>query len=62
MGKLSCTTEIQAAFILSSLVTFISGLLILFLSRLLWKGIKKWKNIKGTGILLVSFLIWDPTV
>ncbi|XP_054575911.1 potassium channel subfamily U member 1 [Eptesicus fuscus] len=56
MGKLSCTTEIQAAFILSSLVTFLSGLLILFLFRLLWRSIKKRQNIKGTGILLKLIL------
>nr|KAF6374001.1 hypothetical protein mPipKuh1_007072 [Pipistrellus kuhlii] len=55
IGKLYCTTEIQAAFILSSLVTFLSGLLILFLFRLLFR-IKKWQNFKGTGILLKLIL------
>lgn len=62
LGKTSCTTEIQAAFILSSFLTFFSGLLVLFIFRIIWKIIKKWQNIKGTGIILVSFLIWDPTV
>lgn len=60
--KMTCTADVQAAFILSSFMTFFSGLLMLFISRLMWRSIKKWQNIKGTGILLVSFLIWDPTV
>ncbi|XP_072806379.1 potassium channel subfamily U member 1 isoform X1 [Vicugna pacos] len=47
-----CTAKIQAAFILSSFVTFISGLLILLISRVIWRGIKKWQNIKRKGILL----------
>uniref|UniRef100_F6ZIC7 Potassium channel subfamily U member 1 n=1 Tax=Equus caballus TaxID=9796 RepID=F6ZIC7_HORSE len=45
MGKTSCTIEIQAAFILSSFVTFFSGLLILFFSRLCWRALKKWANL-----------------
>ncbi|KAM7111741.1 potassium channel subfamily U member 1 [Molossus nigricans] len=52
LGRKSCTREIQAAFILSSLATFLGGLLILFISRILWRIIKNWQNIKGTGILL----------
>nr|XP_023486309.1 potassium channel subfamily U member 1 isoform X1 [Equus caballus] len=52
MGKTSCTIEIQAAFILSSFVTFFSGLLILFFSRLCWRALKKWRDIKGAGLLL----------
>ncbi|MBZ3868975.1 Potassium channel subfamily U member 1 [Sciurus carolinensis] len=51
-GKTTCTSEIQAAFILSSFVTFFSGLLILFLCRLLWKVIKKGGNFQGTGFIL----------
>ena len=60
--KMACSIEIQAAFILSSFVTFFVGLLILFIFRLIWRTIKKWQNIKGIGIILVSFLIWDRTV
>ncbi|XP_036105666.1 potassium channel subfamily U member 1 [Molossus molossus] len=52
LGRKSCTREIQFAFILSSLATFLGGLLILFISRILWRIIKNWQNIKGTGILL----------
>uniref|UniRef100_A0A8D2D504 Potassium channel subfamily U member 1 n=1 Tax=Sciurus vulgaris TaxID=55149 RepID=A0A8D2D504_SCIVU len=51
-GKTTCTSEIQAAFILSSFVTFFSGLLILYLCRLLWKVIKKGGNFQGTGFIL----------
>nr|XP_040124829.1 potassium channel subfamily U member 1 isoform X2 [Ictidomys tridecemlineatus] len=51
-GKTTCTTEVQAAFILSSFVTFFSGLLILFLCRLLWRIIKKGGNFQGTGFVL----------
>ncbi|KAM5275992.1 potassium channel subfamily U member 1 [Hipposideros larvatus] len=54
--KTSCTTEVQAAFILSSFVTFFSGLLILFIFRLTWRAIKKWQNVKGTGFLLKLIL------
>uniref|UniRef100_A0A8B7WGX0 Potassium channel subfamily U member 1 n=1 Tax=Castor canadensis TaxID=51338 RepID=A0A8B7WGX0_CASCN len=54
-GKMSCTIEIQAAFILASLVTFISGLVILFIFRLLGKVIKKWQN-KKTGIFWKLFV------
>uniref|UniRef100_A0A7N5JS41 Potassium channel subfamily U member 1 n=1 Tax=Ailuropoda melanoleuca TaxID=9646 RepID=A0A7N5JS41_AILME len=50
------TNEIQAAFILSSFVTFFLGLLILLTFRLIWRSIKKWQNIKGTGILLELLL------
>nr|KAF6427718.1 potassium calcium-activated channel subfamily U member 1 [Rousettus aegyptiacus] len=56
LGKTSCTTEIQAAFILSSFLTFFSGLLVLFVFRIIWKIIKKWQNIKGTGIILELIL------
>ncbi|XP_054556854.1 potassium channel subfamily U member 1 isoform X2 [Talpa occidentalis] len=56
LGKIYCTSEIQVAFILSSFVTFFSGLLILFIFRLIWRVIRKWKNIKGTGILLELIL------
>uniref|UniRef100_A0A8C0DMK5 Potassium channel subfamily U member 1 n=1 Tax=Balaenoptera musculus TaxID=9771 RepID=A0A8C0DMK5_BALMU len=52
LGKMSCTAEIQAAFILSSLVTFFSGLLILLISRLIWRSIKKWQKSEGKGIFL----------
>uniref|UniRef100_A0A8C3WFP1 Potassium channel subfamily U member 1 n=1 Tax=Catagonus wagneri TaxID=51154 RepID=A0A8C3WFP1_9CETA len=54
LGKMSCTVEIQAAFILSSIVTFFSGLFILLISRLIWRGIKKWQKSKGKDIFLVS--------
>uniref|UniRef100_A0A2K6FKY4 Potassium channel subfamily U member 1 n=1 Tax=Propithecus coquereli TaxID=379532 RepID=A0A2K6FKY4_PROCO len=54
-GKISCTTEIQAAFILSSFVTFFSGLIILFVSRLVWRIIKRWRRLKGTGVFLELF-------
>nr|XP_019603636.1 PREDICTED: potassium channel subfamily U member 1 [Rhinolophus sinicus] len=56
LGKITCTAEVQAAFILSSFMTFFSGLLILFISRLTWRSIKKWQNIKGTGMLLKLIL------
>uniref|UniRef100_A0A8D0UFD4 RCK N-terminal domain-containing protein n=1 Tax=Sus scrofa TaxID=9823 RepID=A0A8D0UFD4_PIG len=51
-GKMSCTAEIQAAFILSSIVTFFSGLFILLTSRLIWRGIEKRQKSKGKGIFL----------
>uniref|UniRef100_A0A8C7EQ09 Potassium channel subfamily U member 1 n=1 Tax=Neovison vison TaxID=452646 RepID=A0A8C7EQ09_NEOVI len=51
-----CPSEIQVAFILSSFVTFFLGLLILLIFRLIWRTIKKWQNIKGTGILLELLL------
>ncbi|XP_042555562.1 potassium channel subfamily U member 1 [Dipodomys spectabilis] len=50
-GKIFCTTEIQAAFILSSFVTFFSGLAILYIFRLLWKFIKKHHKRKEKDIL-----------
>nr|XP_037839777.1 potassium channel subfamily U member 1 [Chlorocebus sabaeus] len=53
--KMSCTTEIQVAFILSSFMTFISGLVILLIFRLIWRTVKKWQIIKGTGIILELF-------
>nr|XP_025741773.1 potassium channel subfamily U member 1 [Callorhinus ursinus] len=53
---MACSSEIQAAFILSSFVTFFLGLLILLICRLIWRTIKKWQNIKGTGILLELLL------
>eukprot|EP00071_Canis_lupus_P026215 XP_022259772.1 potassium channel subfamily U member 1 isoform X2 [Canis lupus familiaris] len=53
---MACSTEIQAAFIFSSFVTFFLGLLFLFIFRLIWRTIKKWQNIKGTGILLELLL------
>uniref|UniRef100_A0A673TAF0 Potassium channel subfamily U member 1 n=1 Tax=Suricata suricatta TaxID=37032 RepID=A0A673TAF0_SURSU len=52
LGRMACTTEVQVAFILSSFVTFFIGLFFLFVFRLLWKAIKKWQNIKATGIIL----------
>ena len=52
MEKLSCTTEIQAVFILSSIVIFFCGFLILFISRFIRRNFKKWK--KSKGIFLVS--------
>ncbi|XP_011542726.1 potassium channel subfamily U member 1 isoform X1 [Homo sapiens] len=55
LPKMSCTTEIQAAFILSSFVTFFSGLIILLIFRLIWRSVKKWQIIKGTGIILELF-------
>ncbi|XP_045316822.1 potassium channel subfamily U member 1 isoform X2 [Leopardus geoffroyi] len=53
---MACSIEIQAAFILSSFMTFFVGLLILFIFRLIWRTIKKWQNIKGTGIILELLL------
>ncbi|XP_053434809.1 potassium channel subfamily U member 1 [Nycticebus coucang] len=50
--KISCTSEIQTAFILSSFATFLGGLVILFIFRLIKRTIIKWENIKGTGIIL----------
>ncbi|XP_069872139.1 potassium channel subfamily U member 1 [Dipodomys merriami] len=50
-GKIFCTTEIQAAFIISSFVTFFSGLAILYIFRLLWKFIKKHHKRKEKDIL-----------
>ncbi|KAM4836632.1 potassium channel subfamily U member 1 [Thomomys bottae] len=50
-GKISCTAEIQAAFILSSFVTFFSGLAILFIFRLIWKLIKRRHKRKEKEIL-----------
>ncbi|ELR48821.1 Potassium channel subfamily U member 1, partial [Bos mutus] len=47
MEKLSCTTEIQAVFILSSIVIFFCGFLILFISRFIGRNFKKWKKSKG---------------
>ncbi|KAF4026187.1 hypothetical protein G4228_018296 [Cervus hanglu yarkandensis] len=45
--KMSCTTEIQAVFILSSTVIFFCGFLILFISRFIARNFKKWKKNKG---------------
>ncbi|KAB0373428.1 hypothetical protein FD755_015087 [Muntiacus reevesi] len=45
--KISCTTEIQAVFILSSTVIFFCGFLILFISRFISRNFKKWKKNKG---------------
>uniref|UniRef100_A0A8C6CPF4 Potassium channel subfamily U member 1 n=1 Tax=Moschus moschiferus TaxID=68415 RepID=A0A8C6CPF4_MOSMO len=47
LEKLFCTTEIQAVFILSSIVIFLSGFLILFISRFIRRKFKKWKKSKG---------------
>ncbi|XP_057553290.1 potassium channel subfamily U member 1 [Hippopotamus amphibius kiboko] len=52
LEKMSCTIEIRAAFILSSLVTFFSGLLILLISRLIWRSFKKWQGSNGKGNFL----------
>ncbi|XP_021573096.1 potassium channel subfamily U member 1-like, partial [Carlito syrichta] len=57
MGKFSCTAEIQAAFILSSFVTFLGGLIILFISRLTWRSVEIWKNTKGMRNILSLFLL-----
>uniref|UniRef100_A0A8C2PF03 RCK N-terminal domain-containing protein n=1 Tax=Capra hircus TaxID=9925 RepID=A0A8C2PF03_CAPHI len=46
-GKLSCTTEIQAVFILSSTVIFFCGFLVLFISRFIRRSFNKWKKSKG---------------
>nr|XP_048312407.1 potassium channel subfamily U member 1 isoform X3 [Myodes glareolus] len=50
-----CTTEIQAAFILCSFMTFFGGLIILLAFRLILKFSKKWQTFKGTGIILELF-------
>uniref|UniRef100_A0A5F9D7B7 Potassium channel subfamily U member 1 n=1 Tax=Oryctolagus cuniculus TaxID=9986 RepID=A0A5F9D7B7_RABIT len=62
LGKMSCTSEIQAAFILTPFVTFFTGLIILFIFRLIWSIFRKWQTINGTGIILVSLPIPDPSV
>ncbi|XP_064224755.1 potassium channel subfamily U member 1 [Aotus nancymaae] len=54
-AKISCTTEIQTAFILSSFITFFGGLIILLIFRWIWRVVKKWRIIKGTGIILELF-------
>uniref|UniRef100_H0XKA6 Potassium calcium-activated channel subfamily U member 1 n=1 Tax=Otolemur garnettii TaxID=30611 RepID=H0XKA6_OTOGA len=48
----ACTSEIQTGFILSSFATFLGGLFILYLFRLIRRSLIKWENIKGTGIIL----------
>ncbi|XP_077000735.1 potassium channel subfamily U member 1 isoform X2 [Tamandua tetradactyla] len=53
---MTCPSEIQVAFILSSFVTFFSGLLILYLFRIIWMHFKKCQHFEGTGILLELFL------
>uniref|UniRef100_A0A8C5VWV5 Potassium channel subfamily U member 1 n=1 Tax=Microcebus murinus TaxID=30608 RepID=A0A8C5VWV5_MICMU len=55
LGKISCTAEIQLAFILSSFVTFFSGLIILFVSRLVCRIIKRWQSLNRTGVFLELF-------
>nr|XP_044986495.1 potassium channel subfamily U member 1 [Jaculus jaculus] len=50
--KISCTIEIQAAFVLSSVVTFFGGLIILITFRLLLKCLRKCQRVKGAGIVL----------
>ncbi|ERE89630.1 potassium channel subfamily U member 1-like protein [Cricetulus griseus] len=50
-----CTIEIQAAFILSSFVTFFGGLIILFIFRLILRVSKRFQTIKCTGIVLELF-------
>uniref|UniRef100_A0A5F9DV22 Potassium channel subfamily U member 1 n=1 Tax=Oryctolagus cuniculus TaxID=9986 RepID=A0A5F9DV22_RABIT len=55
LGKMSCTSEIQAAFILTPFVTFFTGLIILFIFRLIWSIFRKWQTINGTGIILELF-------
>nr|XP_042118841.1 potassium channel subfamily U member 1 isoform X4 [Peromyscus maniculatus bairdii] len=48
-----CSIEIQAAFILSSCVTFFGGLIILVFFRIILKIAKKWQSIKHSGAVLV---------
>uniref|UniRef100_A0A2K5S839 Potassium channel subfamily U member 1 n=1 Tax=Cebus imitator TaxID=2715852 RepID=A0A2K5S839_CEBIM len=55
VAKISCTTEIQTAFILSSILTFFSGLIILLIFRLIWRAAKKRQINKATGIILELF-------
>uniref|UniRef100_A0A8C6IFI8 Pore-forming subunit of the sperm-specific alkalization activated K(+) current n=1 Tax=Mus spicilegus TaxID=10103 RepID=A0A8C6IFI8_MUSSI len=55
LTETSCTIEIQAAFILSSLATFFGGLIILFLFRIALKSSRSWKYVKGPRGLLELF-------
>uniref|UniRef100_A0A8C8W8M3 Potassium channel subfamily U member 1 n=1 Tax=Peromyscus maniculatus bairdii TaxID=230844 RepID=A0A8C8W8M3_PERMB len=50
-----CSIEIQAAFILSSCVTFFGGLIILVFFRIILKIAKKWQSIKHSGAVLKLF-------
>ncbi|XP_035126152.1 potassium channel subfamily U member 1 isoform X2 [Callithrix jacchus] len=52
VAKVSCETEIQLAFLLSSFLIFLSGLIILLIFRLIRGAVKKWQIIRGTGIIL----------
>ncbi|XP_005398530.1 PREDICTED: potassium channel subfamily U member 1 [Chinchilla lanigera] len=52
---MSCRIEVQAAFLLSSFVTFFSGLVVLSICRLTWRLIKRRQSIKGAGIILELF-------
>ncbi|XP_060038742.1 potassium channel subfamily U member 1 [Erinaceus europaeus] len=52
LEKIYCTFEVQAAFILSSVVTFVAGLLILLFFRVTCRAIRKWRRLKGTGVFL----------
>ncbi|KFO37058.1 Potassium channel subfamily U member 1, partial [Fukomys damarensis] len=51
LGKMSCRIEIQAAFLLSSFVTFFTGLLILSVIRISWRVIEKRQSFKRAGIV-----------
>lgn len=62
LTETSCTIEIQAAFILSSLATFFGGLIVLFIFRIALKISRNWKTVKGPRGILVSFLVWDTCV
>ncbi|XP_021025901.1 potassium channel subfamily U member 1 [Mus caroli] len=55
LTETSCTIEIQAAFILSSLATFFGGLIILFLFRIALKSSRSWKYVKGPRGVLELF-------
>ncbi|XP_031195263.1 potassium channel subfamily U member 1 isoform X2 [Mastomys coucha] len=55
LTETSCTIEIQAAFILSSLATFFGGLIILFIFRVALKISRNWRYIEGPGGLLELF-------
>ncbi|XP_076770071.1 potassium channel subfamily U member 1 [Arvicanthis niloticus] len=55
LTETSCTIEIQAAFILSSLATFFGGLIILFIFRIILKISRNWQSVKGPRGILELF-------
>ncbi|XP_063132049.1 potassium channel subfamily U member 1 isoform X3 [Rattus norvegicus] len=55
LTETSCTIEIQAAFILSSLATFFGGLIVLFIFRIALKISRNWKTVKGPRGILELF-------